>query len=85
MEKGQQGASPQYILEALEASLRRLRTDRIDLYQLHQPDPNTPIADTLGALINWCVPGKCARSVARIFPSHKSGKQQMPPKAAHIL
>ena len=31
MEKGQQGASPQYILEALEASLRRLRTDRIDL------------------------------------------------------
>jgi len=34
MEKGQQGASPQYILEAIEASLRRLRTDRLDLYQI---------------------------------------------------
>ena len=50
MEKGQQGASPKYIREAIEASLRRLKTDRIDLYQLHQPDPKTPIADTLGAL-----------------------------------
>jgi aryl-alcohol dehydrogenase-like predicted oxidoreductase len=50
MEKGQQGASPKYVREALDASLRRLRTDRIDLYQLHQPDPKTPITDTLGAL-----------------------------------
>src|SRR5437879_11386621 len=50
MEKGQQGASPHYIQEAIEASLRRLRTDRIDHYQLHQPDPKTPIADTLNAL-----------------------------------
>ena len=58
MEKGQQGASPQYILEAIEASLRRLRTDRIDLYQLHQPDPKTPIADTLGALDQLVRAGK---------------------------
>jgi aryl-alcohol dehydrogenase-like predicted oxidoreductase len=50
MEKGQQGASPKYVREALDASLRRLRTDQIDLYQLHQPDPKTPITDTLGAL-----------------------------------
>src|SRR5438046_6894740 len=50
MEKEQQGASPKYIREAIEASLRRLKTDRIDLYQLHQPDPKTPIADTLDAL-----------------------------------
>src|SRR5262249_28301752 len=44
------GASPAYIGRAVEDSLRRLGTDRIDLYQLHAPDPATPIADTLGAL-----------------------------------
>jgi aryl-alcohol dehydrogenase-like predicted oxidoreductase len=58
MEKGQQGASPKYVLEAVDASLRRLRTDRIDLYQLHQPDPKTPITDTLGALDELVRAGK---------------------------
>jgi aryl-alcohol dehydrogenase-like predicted oxidoreductase len=58
MEKGQQGASPKYVREAVEASLRRLRTDRIDLYQLHQPDPKTPITDTLGALDELVRAGK---------------------------
>ena len=58
MEKGQQGASPKYVREAVDASLRRLRTDRIDLYQLHQPDPKTPITDTLGALDELVRAGK---------------------------
>lgn len=58
MEKGQQGASPKYVLEAVDASLRRLRTDRIDLYQLHQPDSKTPITDTLGALDELVCAGK---------------------------
>jgi aryl-alcohol dehydrogenase-like predicted oxidoreductase len=58
MEKGQQGASPKYVPEAVDASLRRLRTDRIDLYQLHQPDPKTPITDTLGALDELVRAGK---------------------------
>lgn len=58
MGKGQQGASPEYVHSALEASLHRLRTDRIDLYQLHQPDPKTPIADTLGALDELVRAGK---------------------------
>jgi aryl-alcohol dehydrogenase-like predicted oxidoreductase len=44
------GASPRYIAQALEASLRRLKTDWIDLYQLHRPDPDTPIEQTLRAL-----------------------------------
>jgi aryl-alcohol dehydrogenase-like predicted oxidoreductase len=44
------GGRPEYIRKALDASLSRLATDRIDLYQLHSPDPGTPIADTLGAL-----------------------------------
>ena len=44
------GAHPDHVKRAAEASLRRLRTDWIDLYQLHTPDPAVPIADTLGAL-----------------------------------
>jgi 1-deoxyxylulose-5-phosphate synthase len=44
------GNSRQHILEAIDASLRRLGTDHVDLYQLHQPDPETPIDESLGAL-----------------------------------
>jgi 1-deoxyxylulose-5-phosphate synthase len=47
-----------YIRQAVEASLRRLQTDYIDLYQLHTPDPRTPIADTLGALQELLDEGK---------------------------
>jgi aryl-alcohol dehydrogenase-like predicted oxidoreductase len=52
------GAKPDYVLRAAEDSLRRLGTDRIDLYQLHEPDPDTPIADTLGALNELVRAGK---------------------------
>ena len=44
------GASRRYIMQAVEDSLRRLKTDWIDLYQLHKPDPRTPIEETLRAL-----------------------------------
>ncbi len=44
------GARPQYVNQAFDASLKRLRTDYIDLYQLHLPDPDVPIEETLGAL-----------------------------------
>ena len=53
-----QGASRRYIMRAVEASLTRLRTDRIDLYQLHQPDPLTPIEETLRALDDLITQGK---------------------------
>ncbi len=48
--KPQQGASRDYILKAVEGSLKRLRTDYLDLYQIHQPDPETPMEQTLEAL-----------------------------------
>ncbi len=50
MGEGKEGASARYVREALESSLRRLQVDTIDLYQIHRPDPNTPIADTLDVL-----------------------------------
>jgi aryl-alcohol dehydrogenase-like predicted oxidoreductase len=50
--------SPDYIQWAVEGSLRRLRTDVIDVYQMHQPDPVTPIVETLGALNDLVVDGK---------------------------
>ncbi|MBD0281914.1 MAG: aldo/keto reductase [Thermoleophilaceae bacterium] len=43
-------ARPERLKECCEGSLRRLRLDRIDLYQLHSPDPNVPLEDSLGAL-----------------------------------
>ncbi len=52
------GARPEYIRQALDASLSRLATDRIDLYQLHSPDPDTPMADTLGTLGELVEAGK---------------------------
>ena len=42
--------SAEYVRSAIEGSLERLRTDHVDLYYLHKPDPSTPIAETLGAL-----------------------------------
>jgi aryl-alcohol dehydrogenase-like predicted oxidoreductase len=47
-----------YIRRAVEASLRRLRTDYIDLYQIHVPDPATPVAETLAALDELVKEGK---------------------------
>jgi aryl-alcohol dehydrogenase-like predicted oxidoreductase len=52
------GAHPDYVRQAAEDSLRRLGMEQIDLYQLHQPDTATPIADTLGALNDLVRAGK---------------------------
>ncbi len=58
MDDERQGAKPAYIKRAVEDSLRRLNTNHIDLYQLHKPDPTTPIADTLAALDELVKAGK---------------------------
>jgi aryl-alcohol dehydrogenase-like predicted oxidoreductase len=55
---GKKGARPEYVQQAADDSLRRLGTDYIDLYQLHRPDPDVPIADTLGAMNELVRAGK---------------------------
>src|SRR5438093_13287555 len=58
MGEGKEGARPEYVRQALDASLQRLQTDTIDLYQIHRPDANTPIADTMQALNDAVKAGK---------------------------
>jgi aryl-alcohol dehydrogenase-like predicted oxidoreductase len=72
------GAKPDYARRALEDSLRRLSTDYVDLYQLHRPDPETPIADTLGALDEFVKSGK----VREIGCSNFSAQQLREARAA---
>jgi aryl-alcohol dehydrogenase-like predicted oxidoreductase len=77
-EEGTGGAKPDYVRRALEASLRRLATDRIDLYQIHRPDPETPIGDTLAVLDEAVQAGKvreigCSNfSAAQIREAHEA-------------
>ena len=58
VDEQRKGARPEYVTRACDDSLRRLGVDHIDLYQLHQPDPSVPIADTLGALDGLVKAGK---------------------------
>jgi aryl-alcohol dehydrogenase-like predicted oxidoreductase len=78
VDRTRRGAAPAYVRRALEDSLRRLRTDRVDLYQLHEPDPATPIADTLGALDGLVREGK----IREIGCSNFSGAQLLEASAA---
>lgn len=49
---------PEHLREALEASLRRLRVDRIDIYQFHRPDPKVPLEDSIGEIAKMQAEGK---------------------------
>lgn len=62
-----QGGSRAYVFRAVEASLRRLKTDWIDLYQFHRPDPATPIEETLGALEDLIRQGKIRQAGCSSF------------------
>lgn len=63
------GNSRQHILDAIDASLRRLGTDHVDLYQLHQPDPETPIDESLRALDDVVRSGRARYVGCSNFPA----------------
>ncbi|MFI5306244.1 MAG: aldo/keto reductase [Polyangiales bacterium] len=67
----ERGASRRYVQRAIEASLRRLDTDYIDLYQLHFPDGETPIDETLDALDQVVRQGKARYVGCSNFASHQ--------------
>ncbi|WEK50707.1 MAG: aldo/keto reductase [Candidatus Kaistia colombiensis] len=76
--------SHDYIFRAVDASLTRLRTDRIDLYQQHEPDPETPIEETLGALEDLVQAGKIRYYGASNFsPAGLRAAQQAAGKAGY--
>jgi len=65
------GASRKHILDAIDGSLRRLRTDYVDLYQLHHPDPDTPIDETLRALDDVVRAGKARYIGCSNYPAYR--------------
>jgi aryl-alcohol dehydrogenase-like predicted oxidoreductase len=64
------GGSTRWITQAVDASLRRLGTDHIDLYQLHRPDYSTDLDETLGALSDLIRAGKVRAIGSSTFPAH---------------
>jgi aryl-alcohol dehydrogenase-like predicted oxidoreductase len=68
---GERWGTKEYITKCIDSSLKRLQTDYIDLYQMHYPDPNTPIEETLGVLNDLVKQGK----VRAIGHSNFSGTQ----------
>jgi len=75
---GEPRGAPAYVRRALEASLERLRADRIDLFYYHEPDGTTPLAETLGALGELADEGKI-----RTFGASNLDAAQLREAAAH--
>ncbi|GAA5085987.1 aryl-alcohol dehydrogenase-like predicted oxidoreductase [Thermocatellispora tengchongensis] len=67
----ERGNSRRWIMRAVEDSLRRLRTDYIDLYQIHRPDPDTDIEETLSALTDLVRSGKVRAIGSSTFPAYQ--------------
>src|ERR1051326_8688385 len=79
-----QGASRRYIMEAVEASLKRLKTDYIDLYQQHDYDPLTPIEETLRALDDLVRQGKVRYIGNSNFPAWRVAEAEFTASAMNV-
>jgi len=89
MGEGKSGASAAYIRQAADASLSRLKTDYIDLYQLHTPDPRTPIAETLDAMGHLVKTGRvleigCSNFSAEQLREAESAVEQGAPRFVSV-
>jgi aryl-alcohol dehydrogenase-like predicted oxidoreductase len=78
------GASAAYIKEACEASLKRLKTDHIDLYQQNRPDAKTPIEETLRALDDLVKAGKVRAIGCSNMPADQLERAQTTSRADHL-
>ena len=79
-----QGASRRYIMSAVEASLKRLKTDYIDLYQQHDYDPLTPIEETLRALDDLVRQGKVRYIGNSNFPAWRIAEAELVARAMNV-
>src|SRR3954453_21230994 len=79
-----QGASRRYIFEAVEASLKRLKTDYIDLYQQHDYDPLTPIEETMGTLDDLVRQGKVRYIGNSNFPTWRIAEAEYVARAMNV-
>ncbi|MBW3630974.1 MAG: aldo/keto reductase [Gemmatimonadetes bacterium] len=75
------GGRPENVRKALEGSLRRLGTDYVDLYQMHRPDPNVPVAETLGALDELVKAGKVREIGSSNFSAEQIRQADEAPRA----
>src|SRR5207302_1559562 len=78
-----QGNSRRWIIRECDNSLRRLRTDWIDLYQAHRPDPNCDIDETLAALSDLVRAGKVRYLGGSTFPAHEIVEAQWAAERRH--
>ncbi|MBV9531557.1 MAG: aldo/keto reductase [Bradyrhizobium sp.] len=79
-----QGASRRYIVSAVEASLKRLKTDYIDLYQQHDYDPMTPLEETLRALDDLIRQGKVRYIGNSNFPAWRVAEAEFTARAMNV-
>jgi aryl-alcohol dehydrogenase-like predicted oxidoreductase len=87
IDEQRRGAKPAYVRQALEDSLRRLATDRIDLYQLHMPDAETPIGETLAAMGELVRAGKVREIGCSNFSAEqiRAAEAAVPPGGARFV